>query len=93
VRLRFLALDGFRTRRASVSGLPLVLGTLSPKEGDIFLAVDFLAVRFLALGGDSVRDFNVALMPAWAIDKAFFKSTKRFFLAMSHHAIAESESH
>ena len=86
--MRFLALDGFRARRASVSVLPLALGTLSAKDGD-----NFLAARFFPLGRDWVRDFNVALMPAWAITKAFFKSTKSFFLAMSHHAIAGSESH
>ncbi len=78
---------------ASVLVLPLALDILLAKEDAIFLGVDFLGVGFLVLRRDSVRDFSVALMPAWAINKAFFKSTKSFFLAMSHHAIADSESH
>ena len=57
------------------------------------LGVRFLAVRFLAIGRDFIRDFSVPFMPAWAIDKAFWKSSRIFLTAMSHHAIADSWSH
>lgn len=57
------------------------------------LLVCFLAVNFLALDCAFLRDFNVPRMPAWVINKAFWKSSRIFFMAMPHHATAESESH
>ena len=64
------------------------VGFVMPPACTFFLGVRFLAVRFLA--GDCVffRDFNVPFIPAFAIDSAFWKSSRRFFIAIPHHARA-----
>jgi hypothetical protein len=79
--------------RASALVLRLAFGFLLITEEATFLGVRILAVSFLALDCASIRDFNVPFMPAWAIDNAFCKSSRIFFTAMPHHAIAESGSH
>ena len=60
---------------------------------DFTLGVRFLVVRLLAFTRVFLKDSNVPFMPACVIDKAFRKSSRIFFMAMPHHAIAESESH
>ena len=68
--------------------LGLFFGFVVPPSCTFFLGVRFLAVSFLALECVFFRDFKVPFMPAWAIDKAFLKSSMMFFIAMPHHARA-----
>ena len=56
------SLEGLRFRSA--------VGSVLPPAGTFFFGVRFLTVRFLALDGAFFRDFIVALIPAWAIDRA-----------------------
>ena len=53
-----------------------------PPAGTFFFGVRFLTVRFLALDCAFFRDSIVPLIPAWAIDRAFWKLSKIFFIAM-----------
>lgn len=48
-----------------------------------FLEVLLFAVRFLAFDRAFFRDFNVPCMPAWATERAFLTSSRRFLIAMS----------
>ncbi len=66
------------------------LGVVMPFLATCFLGARFRAVSLLALDYAFIKDFNVAFMPAWAIDTAFCKSSRIFFAAIPHHAIAES---
>lgn len=59
----------------------------------VFFGVRFFVVRFLGFTRAFLKDSNVPFIPAWAIDSAFWKSSRIFFTAMTHHAIADSESH
>ena len=68
------SLEGLRFRFA--------VGFVRPPAGTFFFGVRFLTVRFLALDCAFFRDFTVALIPAWAINTAFWKSSRRFFIAM-----------
>ncbi len=54
------SLEGLRSR--------FPVGSVPPPAGTFFFGVRFLTVRFLGL--DVFRDFIVALIPAWAIDRA-----------------------
>ena len=57
------------------------------------LVVRFIVVRFLAFACAFLKELNVPFIPAWAMNKAFWKSSMIFFMAILHHAIAESVSH
>ena len=61
-RALMTSLEGLRFRFA--------VGSVLPPAGTFFFGVRFLTVRFVALDGAFFRDFMVALIPAWAIDRA-----------------------
>lgn len=73
------SLEGFLTRRFCFG---FACGFVLPPAGTFFFGVRFLTLSFLALDCAFFRDFTVAFIPAWAIDTAFWKSSKRFFIAM-----------
>ena len=84
------SLEGFLTRCFCFR---FTVGFVLPTAGTFFFGVRFLVVRLLAFTRVFLKDANVPFMPAWAIDKAFWKSSRIFFMAMPHHAITGSESH
>lgn len=57
-------------------------GFVLPPAGTFFFGVCLPTLPFLALDGNFFRDSNVPFTPAWAIDTALLKSSRRFFIAM-----------
>jgi len=83
-----------RDTMTSVEGVRFrfAVGFFLPSAGTFFFGVRFLTVRFLALDGAFFRDSIVPLVPAWAIERAFWSLFRRFFIAMppscqSHRAL------
>ena len=73
------SLEGFLTRRFCFR---FTVGFVLPPAGTFFFGVRFLTVRFVALDCAFFRDFIVPFIPAWAIDRAFWRLSRRFFIAM-----------